>query len=63
MENDENTELFLFVDKVGVCGGVWDQLAHSWRNVEVRNSGVIIHFGIKYSTEHEISLWYLLHCN
>lgn len=23
MENDENTELFLFVDKVGVCGGVW----------------------------------------
>lgn len=52
MENDENTELFLFVDKVGVCGGVWDQLAHSWRNVEVQNSGVIIHFGIKYSTEH-----------
>ena len=29
MENDEITELFLFIDKVGVCGGVWDQLAHS----------------------------------
>lgn len=49
MENDENTELFLFVDKVGVCGGVWDRLAHSLRNVEVQNSGLFIHWS---------SLWY-----